>query len=190
MFRFRAGLIALCTAALLLAAGSPASAAAGDRAPAERGPASNAVRTALAAGPYHIQFYHSLRCVDNPGPSTGNVWLDQYTCVAQSNELWYFDFVAFDGEDYWYEVRNAYSGKCMNVEQASQANGAHVIQYSCAGSYWNNQWAIAPVGSGWYWMYPRHSTGCLNVAGGSLNNNAKLIQYTCGYYTNEYVTLY
>jgi len=176
----------------LLVAAAPASAAAGDRAPAERGPAATAVRTAVAAGPYHIKFYHSDRCVDNPGPSTSNVWLDQWNCVPQSNELWYFDFVAFDGLDYWYEVRNAYSQKCMNVEQASQSNGAHVIQYSCAGSYWNNQWALAEVsaGSGWFWMYPRHSTGCLNVAGGSPDNGAKLIQYNCGFYTNEYVTLY
>ena len=131
--------------------------------------------------------------MDNPNYSIANVWLDQYRCVPQTNEEWYFDFVEFDGLDYWYEIRNRASGKCMNVEQASQSNGAHVIQYSCAGSYWNAQWALARTSSlpaGYYWLFPRHSDKCLNVAGGSTLNNAKLIQYNCGFYTNEYVGLF
>jgi hypothetical protein len=146
----------------------------------------------LAVGPYRLRFYHSLKCADNPNYSTANVWLDQWTCVSQTNEQWYFDFVEYDRGYYWYEIRNRASGKCMNVEQASQLNSAHVIQYSCAGSYHNAQWALARTStlpSGYYWLFPRHSDKCLNVAGGSTAVGAKLIQYTCGFYTNEYVAL-
>jgi hypothetical protein len=56
----------------------------------------DATNTELSPGPWFMRFQHSGKCIDNPNYSTANVALDQWTCVSQSNELWYFDYVFTD----------------------------------------------------------------------------------------------
>lgn len=137
-----------------------------------------------AVGPSWIEFQHSHKCAEDPAYSTGNVRLNQWTCVNQSNEWWY---MVPDGSQTW-DVKNGYSGKCMNVASASKSNGAHVIQYPCSRA----------ANSRWFWGYVKFASGhagyvlvnansrlCLNVAGYSKSNGADLIQYTCGDYLNE-----
>lgn len=185
MLRVRDGLAALFAATVILTTAGAAQAAPSPGGAGVAGPARS--MAAVAPGQYEIEFYHSGKCVDNPGSSTANIWLDQWTCLGFTNELWSFDLVDSSGP--WYEVRNVSSGKCMNVEGGSLATKAHVIQYSCAGSFQNSQWAFVEVTPGTYWLLAKQSGLCLNVTGASLANGAKLIQYTCGYYTNEYVQL-
>ena len=139
--------------------------------------------TQTVVGPSWIEFEHG-ECAEDPGYDTGNIRIDQWQCVNQTNEWWYME-----GADSttWYVV-NGYSGKCMNVASASTSNGAFVIQYPCSYDA-NNRWA---------WQYVSFSSGhqgyrlvnvnsglCLNVAGYSTSNGADLIQYTCGDYLNE-----
>ncbi|HEY0448523.1 RICIN domain-containing protein [Actinophytocola sp.] len=186
MRRIRSALVVLflCTGAVL--AGSPAGASAG-------GSEVTALRAAqVAAGPYFLQFNHSGRCLDNPGPTTANVQLDQWNCLAQTNEYWYLDYVFTDAGGFdFFRVRNAYSGKCVNVAGGSSANSAAIIQYPC-GSY-NNEyfvfWSDGSVPSGYFWVQAYHSGKVLNIQGGSTANGAKAIQYTRCYCANEYVAL-
>jgi len=55
------------------------------------------------------------------------------------------------------------SSKCLDVNGASTADGASIIQWSCNGG--NNQdWQWVAVGS-YYQLKARHSGKCLNVVG-------------------------
>lgn len=146
-----------------------------------------------AAGPFHIQFRHSGKCADVPAYSTASgKWLDQWTCVNQSNERWYLDPVGPIGGVYWYRIRSASSGLCMNVNGASLSNRAAIIQYRC-GAYTNEYfafWRGGDVPTGYYLVQAFQSGRCLKVDGGSVANGAKLIQYSCAYSPDEYVRLY
>jgi Ricin-type beta-trefoil lectin domain-like len=135
-------------------------------------------------GPSWIEFESSNKCADDPGYSTGNVRIDQWSCVNQTNEYWYLDFSGGSGP----LVVNGASGKCLNVSGASKSSGAFVIQYPCSNAL-NNQWTVLdvlvngqPIGDE---LMNVNSGLCLNVAGNSKSNGADLIQYTCGYYLNE-----
>lgn len=152
-----------------------------------------AVSIQVSPGPWYMKFRHSGKCINNPNYSTANVALDQWTCVPQSNELWWFDYVFtdIDGWDY-YRIRNAYSGKCLNVSGGSSNDGVAIIQYPC-GNYVNEYFVYwtdgtLPAGYGWVQSY---STGkVLNIRGGSTANGADLIQYRRCYCSNEYIDLF
>jgi len=146
--------------------------------------------TAATSGPYYMQFYHSNQCAEVPGPSrTEGLGLDQWKCVAQSNEWWYLDYaLTWYGVDY-FRIRSAYSGQCMNVSGGSVNNGARVIQYRC-GSYANEYfrlYADPDMPYSYFWVEAFHSDKVLNIAGGSTALGADLIQYTRGFYGHEYI---
>ena len=66
-------------------------------------------------------------------------------------------------------------------------SGAHVVQYSCAGDYLNNQWTfVHEDDTGPVLLMNRRSLMCLNVSGYGLDDGAKLVQYECDMaYDNE-----
>jgi hypothetical protein len=72
-----------------------------------------------------------------------------------------------------------HSGKCLDVNNASTANNAPVIQYAC-GTGTNQQWQLRPVsGTGYVEIVARHSGKCLDVSGQSTANSARIQQYDC-----------
>jgi hypothetical protein len=195
--RYRATAFAALAAVLVGTLGGPAQAGAATPTGAAK-PAAASITASY--GPVQIFFYHSDMCLDNPGPSTANVWIDQWYCVSgATNELWYFDFVGTEG---WARIRNAYSGKCLNVEGASLANGARIIQYPCLGTFPNELWKGPEMlfqieyGPGdvrdFYQLHAKHSNMCLHIQNASTSLNAKMVQYECGtetdWYPNSYVT--
>lgn len=147
-------------------------------------PIRSSVSPDLAYGPSWIEFESSNKCADDPGYSTGNVRIDQWTCVNQTNEYWYLDYTGGDGP----RVYNGYSHKCLNVSGASKSNGAFIIQYPCSNTL-NMEWNVLDVLRNGvvvgYELQSLNSGKCVNVAGNSMSNGADLIQYTCGYYFNE-----
>jgi len=147
---------------------------------------------AVAAGPYYMRFNHSSKCAQVPNASrVSGVSLTQYTCLAQSNVWWYFDYQFYFDSVYWYRIRNANSNLCMNVAGGSQANGARIIQYGC-GNFANEYfalWQATSMPSSHYFVEAYHSFKVLNIASGSLANGGQLIQYTACYCANEYVRL-
>jgi hypothetical protein len=136
---------------------------------------------------YHAKFLHSGKCLDNPGATmTESMPLQQYDCVSwANNERWRFEPVGRDvSNQRYYLVRNVQSGKCLNIADASLADGASVIQYTC-GAQWTNEWfrlrgdTDAPD---YYKLANYNSQKCINVADGSTANHARIIQYACDGY--------
>ncbi|MFF5208020.1 RICIN domain-containing protein [Streptosporangium sp. NPDC000396] len=82
----------------------------------------------------------------------------------------------------YYEVVVEHSGKCLDVQDASRAHGADVIQGKCLDGY-NQQWSLVPVGGGYYKLVARHSGKCLDVQDASPAHGANVLQATC---SNEY----
>ena len=76
-----------------------------------------------------------------------------------------------------YYIVNNYSGKCLNVKDASNVDGALVIQYTCGFPLPNDVWWI--VGRDTYYLINDHSAKCLNVKDASHMDGAHVIQYKC-----------
>ena len=70
-----------------------------------------------------------------------------------------------------------HSGKCLDVRQASLANGAPVQQWTCHGKD-NQHWIVEPR-FGEYYLRALHSGKCLDVRQASLANGAPVQQWTC-----------
>lgn len=70
------------------------------------------------------------------------------------------------------------AGLCVDVQGASQQDGAPVQQYTCNGSD-AQRWVIANVANDVYELRSAASGKCLDVKGGSTANGAALQQYTC-----------
>jgi xyloglucan-specific exo-beta-1,4-glucanase len=76
-------------------------------------------------------------------------------------------------------VRSRSSGKCMDVNGASQVSGAIVIQWTC-GTSANQQWTLEDAGGGFSRLKVGHSGMCLDLASQSSANGVGLAQATCG----------
>ena len=65
-----------------------------------------------------------------------------------------------------------------NVQGASLADGAQVIQYPWSGTA-NERWLATVEPDGYYRFASLASNKCLNVAGGGNANGTPVIQFTC-----------
>jgi hypothetical protein len=84
----------------------------------------------------------------------------------------------------WYVIRNAASGKVMDVSNAGCCNGAWIHQWEYEGLT-NQQWRITNVGGAYYKIVARHSGRALDVESASTANGARIHQWTYGGYTNQ-----
>ncbi|HYN97068.1 MAG TPA: RICIN domain-containing protein [Pilimelia sp.] len=155
------GLVACATAVLVSFAGwgSPASAATG----------------------WHMWNGNSQLCLRPAGGSTAtSAAVEQAGCNANSLSQWWEFLPTSNG---YYRLRNAASGKCMNVRYAAQTNGAQIVQYPCTASGTNDQffpyYRYTSNGADYYNLIARHSGKCLNVPRNSTASGTDLIQYTC-----------
>ena len=78
----------------------------------------------------------------------------------------------------YYEIVNRASGKCLDVQGQSLANGALVQQWGCWGGA-NQLWKLVSVETGYYQIVNKNSGKCLDVKGQSLANGAQLQQWAC-----------
>lgn len=88
----------------------------------------------------------SGRCVDVTNGETGNgVKLQSYLCYngALANQLW--RWVPIAGQPPWNAFIAKHSGRCMDVEGVSTANGARLQQWDCNWTG-NQQWKFQGVG--------------------------------------------
>ncbi|MFF3444155.1 RICIN domain-containing protein [Streptosporangium sp. NPDC002721] len=77
-----------------------------------------------------------------------------------------------------------HSGKCLDVDGASRADGANVIQWTCR-SQPNQKWDLVATDSGYYTLRAAHSGKCLDVDGASRADGANIIQWTCQSQPNQ-----
>jgi hypothetical protein len=78
-----------------------------------------------------------------------------------------------------YQLRVRHSGQCLNIEGATSANGARIIQYPCVGA-WNENWQFMPYWGSWSVQNPS-SFGCVTLKGGSTAALTPLDQYWCSW---------
>lgn len=73
---------------------------------------------------------------------------------------------------------NRNSGKCLEVENSSRANGARVQQWSCNGQA-GSQWYTKPAGGRYKYIVNRNSGKCLEIENSSRSNGARAQQWDC-----------
>src|SRR6185436_613926 len=98
---------------------------------------------------------------------------------------WVKHFTGFEG---YYRIMNRNSGKALNVDAASTADGAHIIQWPySSGSPTNDEWQIVDIGGGYVKILNRNSGKALNVDAASTADGAYIIQwpYSSGSPTND-----
>jgi Ricin-type beta-trefoil lectin domain-like len=149
---------------------------------------------ASTIGPYIIRNYHSGRCLEDHGFSRAHIQIDQWDCVGspghrQSNELWYLDL---DSTGVFFELRNAFSGQCMNIRGNSTANNAPIIQYTC-GAFVNEVFfrffdAHVPSGYRFIGTINGPTVKAFNISGAATGNGGKLIQWSVVDLSNEWFT--
>ena len=76
-------------------------------------------------------------------------------------------------------IKIGHSNKCLNVQGASTANSAKIVQYDCSSTATNDKFKLVPQGTDTYWIQGVGSGKCFNVQGNSTANSAAIIQYTC-----------
>src|SRR5690606_19139020 len=64
--------------------------------------------------------------------------------------------------DAWYQLISRHSGKAIDIEGASTADAARVIQWAPTGGQ-NQQFRFVPSGDGYYRIMARHSGKVLDV---------------------------
>ena len=75
-----------------------------------------------------------------------------------------------------YKVCSRNSGKCLDVWNASTADGAQLVQYSLNGGN-NQKWRITQVSPGHYTFRNVRSNKFLDISGASTGNGVPLIQW-------------
>lgn len=129
---------------------------------------------------------HSNKCLEAIG---GNgAYVRQYTCNGAIWQNWWVRPRISTGAGIYYEIISQNSGKCIDIEGASQANRARAQQYTCHGG--DNQLFLEVFYGGGPSFVARHSGKCLDIEGDYLTNNAKLWQYTCDYDLNQQFSHY
>lgn len=77
---------------------------------------------------------------------------------------------------------NTGGGKCLDVRDISQANGARIQMWDCLGwGQWNQWWYFWPVEGvpGQYFITAGHSSKCLDVIDVSYDEYAGIQQWNC-----------
>jgi hypothetical protein len=94
------------------------------------------------AGGYKITVKHSGQVLDiagGPGATQDGAWLTQYPYWAGTNEI----FQVNQTPDGFVTINPISSGKCLDVEGISKAEGAYIHQWSCWGGD-NQKWSFVP----------------------------------------------
>ncbi|MFF4617932.1 RICIN domain-containing protein [Nonomuraea jabiensis] len=81
-------------------------------------------------------------------------------------------------ETTYYEVVAEHSGRCLDVQDASRANKANVLQAYCVNGQ-NQQWALVRTDNGYFKLVARHSGKCLDVQDAGRFQGADVLQATC-----------
>ncbi|WP_432839954.1 RICIN domain-containing protein [Dactylosporangium sp. CA-092794] len=99
----------------------------------------------LSGGYYHIRNHGNVVqnvCLNVSGAvdtDRAKVKLWQCGAAPEHNDEWLPDLVARRDNLDWYMLINRDNGKCLNVEGASTADGADLIQYTCDRNA-QNEW--------------------------------------------------
>lgn len=100
----------------------------------------------LRVNPRTSAEFSTPKCLDVTGASGANgAKLQQFQCLgeSQANQLWFKAPLA--GQEPFVAFMAKPTGKCLDVEGVSTANGARLQQWDCLFGG-NQQWSLQPVG--------------------------------------------
>ena len=80
----------------------------------------------------------------------------------------------------FYTITARHSGKALNVDGASTADAARVVQWPYTAGEAHAEWELVDIGSGYHRITARHSGKSLNVDGVSAADGAAIIQWPYG----------
>ncbi|GAA2008632.1 RICIN domain-containing protein [Catenulispora subtropica] len=135
-------------------------------------------------GTYEIRNGYSGKCLELSAWNPANgARVDQWDCVpgsdgiTQANERW----TLVDQPDGQFQIRNAASGKCLEIQGWSQDDGAILDQWDCLYSNGhanaNQEWYMNEAGQ----LQNNNSRKCLDVLGWATWNGATVSQWDCKY---------
>lgn len=126
----------------------------------------------------------SGKCLDIPGADTSDaVWLGQWTCFDLPNQNWRFEGAGSD----FFRIRSALHGKCVDVYNYAQQNGAAVVTYECIPGASNQEWKIVANNGNGLMLRARHSGKCLDLYAFSQQDGPrKIVQWDCNFMLNQY----
>ncbi len=84
----------------------------------------------------------------------------------------------------YYKIVNRNSGKVLDVDSSSTANGAQIIQWTYSGG-WNQQWKFVDAGGGYYKIQNRNSGKLMDIEAHSTADGAHNIQWSDNGGTNQ-----
>lgn len=90
----------------------------------------------------------------------------------------YADIVYFPSHYTYYQVKNGFTGKCLEVYGIAQHDGADVVQWDCWNGP-NQHWILIPTDGIWHEIRNRHSNKCLEVYDHAYWPGADVVQWTC-----------
>ncbi|MDQ3477386.1 MAG: RICIN domain-containing protein [Actinomycetota bacterium] len=105
-------------------------------------------------------------------------YIQQWTCNRGVTQAFVLEPVAIAPLGQYFRLLNQNSGKCLDVEYASTADGAVVQQLTCTGAD-NQTFSRGAQPGGGYRLVAKHSGKCLDVGSGSTADGANVVQATC-----------
>lgn len=144
--------------------------------------------TPKGAGGYRLVSRHSGKCLSlSENNGTNGTAIIQWKCSSQPTPGDGQVFSFSPSAEYFDVVINS-SSKCLDVTNASNADGAWVQEYDCLGASQANQlWSIVPITGqpGWYALIAKHSGKCADVSNASSEDGARILQWTCTWTGNQ-----
>jgi hypothetical protein len=139
-----------------------------------------------------VDFYSPVRQLQHPiykspvlsnGQHTVKIRITGTKNAASNNTFLSLDKIQFKAA-VEYRILARHSGKALDVEGASTANGANVLQWSNHGGA-NQKWIRQEVGGGYNEIIGRNSGKVLDVSNASTANGANVQQWEYGGGTNQ-----
>ena len=113
-------------------------------------------------------------------PTDDGAYIQQWPCNRAGTQAFVLEPVAISPLGQYFRLVNQNSGKCLDVEFASAADGASLQQWSCTGGDNQTFSRVAQPGGG-YRLAAKHSAKCLDVAYSSTADGASIVQAPCDY---------
>jgi Ricin-type beta-trefoil lectin domain-like len=139
-----------------------------------------------SSGYYLLEAMNSRKCAHvQAALQTDGATISQWECRDQKTvdpaPYFQWDKVNVGGE--YFMLRARHSGKCAQVNGASNENGAPITQWGCqrdrAHFHWKQTVAENRAGDPYYYIVNRASGKCMHVHGGGSENGALITQWDC-----------
>lgn len=115
---------------------------------------------------------NTLKCIGISGDSTANGAAIVSVTYNPANTSHQWDLI--DAGNGWFKIRNVRSGKILDLDAASSADGAKIQQWTDGGVN-HQQWRLQPVGD----YFIRTTNGkYICTSGGGNTNGTLIIQYS------------